>query len=322
MLHRDHSNHNHAARPSAVVAFVVAVAVLVVVVVVAPGEPAVAGDDDAVAGARTAQILLSANPATRLPPATGAVLQVAAEIELRAAIAAAYAFTAPATPPPEPTDSLLALGFPGDLDHGAQSAAVQVVQQRLVELHLDPGSVDGNFGAATATAIQSFQKLTERDPTGVVDAELWDALAQPLAVAPMVAGAAPTRVEVDLDRQLLVLWKDGQVELVTRVSTGKRSTPTPPGRFHVARRVKGWDDGPFGALYNPLYFNGGIAFHGYPSVPMTAASHGCVRLPMHIAERFPSMVDNGTEVYVVDSHHPGVPFDPPPPPAPEPAPEG
>jgi lipoprotein-anchoring transpeptidase ErfK/SrfK len=160
--------------------------------------------------------------------------------------------------------------------------------------------------------VVSFQKLTGREPTGVVDADVWSALTQPLDVAPMVPGGAPTRAEVDLDRQLLVLWIDGRPALVTHVSTGSRRTPTPPGRFHVLRRVTGWDNGPYGALFNPLYFNGGIAFHGYPSVPMGPASHGCVRIPMHVAEYFPDLVANGVEVYVVDAEHPGVPFDPPP----------
>ena len=44
--------------------------------------------------------------------------------------------------------------------------------------------------------------------------------------------------------------------------------------------VDGWDPGPLGRLYRPRYFNGGIAVHGYPSVPSTPASHGCVRVTL------------------------------------------
>ena len=46
------------------------------------------------------------------------------------------------------------------------------------------------------------------------------------------------------------------------------------------------------------YFNGGIAVHGSGSVPATPASHGCVRIPMHIAERFPGLVANGESIEV------------------------
>jgi lipoprotein-anchoring transpeptidase ErfK/SrfK len=47
-----------------------------------------------------------------------------------------------------------------------------------------------------------------------------------------------------------------------------------------------------------MYFKGGFAIHGYPSVPAYPASHGCVRIPMWIA---PSLFDTngfGTTVVV------------------------
>jgi lipoprotein-anchoring transpeptidase ErfK/SrfK len=44
------------------------------------------------------------------------------------------------------------------------------------------------------------------------------------------------------------------------------------------RAVNGNDKGPLGVLYRPRYFNGGIAVHGYTSVPSYPASHGCVRV--------------------------------------------
>jgi len=32
-----------------------------------------------------------------------------------------------------------------------------------------------------------------------------------------------------------------------------------------------------------MYFLSGFAIHGYPSVPVWPASHGCVRVPMWLA---------------------------------------
>jgi lipoprotein-anchoring transpeptidase ErfK/SrfK len=55
---------------------------------------------------------------------------------------------------------------------------------------------------------------------------------------------------------------------------------TPSGSFRVFRRVNAWDTGPLGKLYRPQYFNGGIAVHGYTSVPSTPASHGCCRVSL------------------------------------------
>ena len=79
------------------------------------------------------------------------------------------------------------------------------------------------------------------------------------------------------------------------------SSITPTGSFHIQRRISGWRESSLdiGRLYNPLYFTGGIAFHGALSVPSYPASHGCVRVPMHIAEYLPGELPNGTPVHVM-----------------------
>ena len=69
---------------------------------------------------------------------------------------------------------------------------------------------------------------------------------------------------------------------------------TPSGRFTYTEYRDGWDKSPLGQLYNPFYFNGGIAVHGYESVPTYPASHGCTRIPMHIAEYFHTLVQGAT----------------------------
>jgi lipoprotein-anchoring transpeptidase ErfK/SrfK len=74
---------------------------------------------------------------------------------------------------------------------------------------------------------------------------------------------------------------------------------TPAGSYRFTWRYSGWRTSDLGELYNPVYFHGGIAVHGAPSVPNYPASHGCVRIPMHIAEYFPSLVAKGDPVYVV-----------------------
>ncbi|HUR48214.1 MAG TPA: L,D-transpeptidase, partial [Acidimicrobiales bacterium] len=86
---------------------------------------------------------------------------------------------------------------------------------------------------------------------------------------------------------------------------------TPGGSFKITRRIPGWRTSRLGQLYNPLYFNGGIAIHGAPSVPAYPASHGCVRIPMHSARWFPDTVPNGTPVYVIGGSRAAVPFNEP-----------
>jgi lipoprotein-anchoring transpeptidase ErfK/SrfK len=85
-------------------------------------------------------------------------------------------------------------------------------------------------------------------------------------------------LEADLGRQVLLAMKDGNVEWVFDVSSGKSSTPTPRGNFSIKRAINGQRVSALGQLWRPRYFTGGYAIHGSPSVPTRPASHGCVRL--------------------------------------------
>jgi hypothetical protein len=122
------------------------------------------------------------------------------------------------------------------------------------------------------------------------------------------------RIEVDLQTQTLKLYRAGNLELITHVSTGShqrycvegecKTAITPVGSFRFSYRRSGWWESRLGKLYNPVYFtSSGIAVHGALSVPAYPASHGCVRIPMHIAEYFPSLVKRGDAVYVLDGKH-------------------
>ena len=53
-------------------------------------------------------------------------------------------------------------------------------------------------------------------------------------------------------------------------------------------------------MHNPVYFNYGVAVHGSGNVPNRPASHGCIRIPMHISEYFPTLVERGDQIYVWD----------------------
>jgi peptidoglycan hydrolase-like protein with peptidoglycan-binding domain len=209
----------------------------------------------------------------------------------------------------------------GTLKQGSHGPEVAALQRRLIELHFDPGPPDGAFGLATTYAVQAFEKLNGMGPDGRVGPNVQEALNHPAAVSPLVPDGGGTRVEVDLRRQVLFLYKDGGLRLITHVSTGSgkkycaegdcnNTAITPIGSFRFAWRYSGWRESRLGKLYNPVYFtNSGVAVHGALSVPTYPASHGCVRIPMHIAGYFPSLVKRGDPVYVTD----GRPVGPPPP---------
>jgi peptidoglycan hydrolase-like protein with peptidoglycan-binding domain len=225
------------------------------------------------------------------------------------ATAEASATTAPPTTPPP---SYAKVVFAKTVKQGDKGADTARVQQRLKDLGFDPGPVDGRFGEATTEAVWAYQKLiglTGKAVDGRVSPTLWSRIQDPLAIAPMDTRTA-NHVEVDLVKQVVIVWNGNTARLITHVSTGSNkpwcekgwcgTAVTPPGVYKFNRRVSGWHEAVLGLLYNPVYFNGGIAIHGALSVPLRPASHGCVRLPMHIADYFPSLVHNGDEVLVFD----------------------
>ena len=204
----------------------------------------------------------------------------------------------------------------GSVGPGSQGPEVQAYEQRMADLHFDPGPVDGVFDQKTAYAVQTLQKLGGGVPNGrLTDGDVF-ALSffqyrQPLAATPEA-----NRTEVDITSQTLTLYENYQPKLLTTMSSGSgenycydtpRVNPTmhvcedantPSGDYSFYEFRPGWDKSPLGQLYNPYYFNKGIAVHGYESVPTTPASHGCVRIPMHISEYFHNLVHNGDPVHV------------------------
>lgn len=159
---------------------------------------------------------------------------------------------------------------------GDRGAVVLELQQRLSRSGYWLGEPDGTYGARTTQAVYALQKAAGLDRDGIAGLRTMAALRE--GVRPVAFTTIGRAVEVDLGRQLLLLVRDGQVEQVFNASTGAKRTPTPRGAQPVYRAVDGWDAGPLGSLYRPRYFLGGIAVHGYPSVPPYPASHACVRV--------------------------------------------
>ena len=190
------------------------------------------------------------------------------------------------------------------LSTGAQGPEVMELEQRLAGLRYWVGAVDGVYDANTELAVMAFQKVTGMSRTGAatpdVNATLVATTTQPPALVP---GGGASRVEIDLTRQVLFLYEGDALSSILAVSTGSTGStgewPTHKGSFQIYRQASGWESGPLGSLYNPQYFDGGIAIHGSNSVPAEPASHGCVRISVAAAEWFPSHVSLGTAVHVL-----------------------
>jgi len=220
-----------------------------------------------------------------------------------AAVAATSARTAAAAPavytPPK-----------RNLTEGMQGADVKALQQRLAALKYYPGAADGQFGGNTLEAVWAFQEVNGINATGVVGSATKAALVHPRTYRPHNPGQNATRVEVNLTMRVLVLFKNRQIALISHVSTGGgyyycsnggcAYAITPTGTYHTTVYMPGWIKVPLGEMYNSVFFIGtAYAIHGDTYVPVYPASHGCVRIPMFIANFFHNLIKTpGTEVII------------------------
>jgi N-acetylmuramoyl-L-alanine amidase len=180
---------------------------------------------------------------------------------------------------------------------GIRGAAVAQLGDQLRRLHYAAPS-GATFDGRMLDAVFAFQKVQGLPRTGGVDARFWQALAGARTPAPRYAVPA-THLEIYKGRQVLYVVRGGRVALIVPVSTaGVPGMFTPVGRFAIYRKVVGFDPSPLGTLYDPMYFTGGYAIHGNPSVPPYPASHGCVRVPMWVAPYLYATNPYGEAVYV------------------------
>ena len=247
---------------------------------------------------------------TPAPPATG----LASDVPL---VASSSAGASEALTPIAVID-----GGPNGLSVGSKSPAVAALENRLTNLRFDAGKADGVYDAPLFQAVMAFQKQQGLARTGKADAQTLAAVSTAAIGAAMVATGEATRVEIDLKRQVAQFWTDGRLVRVIPVSSGNGAhycipkdkgggcdtAITPGGSYRADRKIEGDHESPLGHLYDPVFFNGGIAIHGSASVPAGPASHGCVRVPMWESRWVYDNVAIGEPVYVVGGTVTPVPF--------------
>jgi hypothetical protein len=119
-------------------------------------------------------------------------------------------------------------------------------------------------------------------------------------------------VVVSLQDRKLALVEDGHVKKVYTVAVGKPTTPSPVGKFSIARRVKNptyHHDGktvlpgpgnPVGTRWMGLNVKGyGIHGTNEPKSIGKASSHGCIRMAKADLEEFYELVNVGDDVELV-----------------------
>jgi hypothetical protein len=135
-------------------------------------------------------------------------------------------------------------------------------------------------------------------------------------------------IKINRGQQKAFFYRGSQLVGVSKISSGSEDHSTPPGRYKITEKDKDHESSiygvfkneatghmlndnvdirvdklPPGAIYyaapmpNFMRFDGGIGMHtGY--LPGYAASHGCIRMPHQMSEKFFENVSVGTPVIV------------------------
>lgn len=187
----------------------------------------------------------------------------------------------------------------GNLGNGAHGAAVRLLQDELARLRYEV-PVSGYFDEATARAVLAFRKVVGLQRVETANAGVFQRLRNGAGRYRVRYPRDGNHIEANLTKQVLVeVERGGRVRRIYTMSSGKPSTPTVLGRFRVYLKTPGTNSE---GMVDSNYFIRGYAIHGYAEVPVYAASHGCLRIPIPDAAEVYAWVQVG---YAVDVYTEG-----------------
>lgn len=162
---------------------------------------------------------------------------------------------------------------------GSRGPFVELIQQRLAALHFWIPQT-GVYDSGTGLAIDAYHRLLHWGTYQTLDGRTISYLLDGFGEFKLKFPSHGRHAEGNLSLQLLALADGSHVERIYPISSGKPSTPTILGDFHVYSKVPGYlPDG----MYFSNFFIRGYAIHGFNPAPDFPASHGCMRVPIQDA---------------------------------------
>jgi len=181
-------------------------------------------------------------------------------------------------------------------DYLETESGMNVLMLAAATCQLDCVQALVNYGAKRGAATVRY-KMTAMDFAARRDA--------PPEILQVLLGKSPRpedqrmHINISIGSQRAVLYKDGQVALVTPVSTGRPGFPTPTGQFVVTDKDRMHRSTLYPA-YMPYFLRMSCRDFGMHAgvLPGYPDSHGCIRLPFGTAQRLFKEVDIGTLVTI------------------------
>ena len=177
---------------------------------------------------------------------------------------------------------------------GNKGVRVLLMQRMLQRLGYST-SLSGYFDSHTGYAVLAFRKTNLMGKSGYASPAVFARLLRRRGAFRLRHARPARHVEFDWSRQVLVIVRGGRPWRTFHASSGKASTPTVFGTFRFYRKQPGVNSH---GMVHSNYFIGGYAIHGYPSVPLYPASHGCIRVPIPQAAGIDRAISLGDTIYV------------------------
>jgi hypothetical protein len=241
------------------------------------------------------ELLLNGRPvdAADITPADGSSFVAELEVKRPGTYSGRVTFDGAEHDPVQAVTETRKVTFPGRLHPGSKGPSVRLLEERLNDLGYHLRRPNERLDRWTADAVLAFHKVQGMPRVSTVRRATWRRLIDPRTPKPRV-NRPPFHIEVDQTRQVLYVVRDGEIDEIVHVSTGAGGA-TRDGVFQVHSKIGGYSPK---RLYYPSFFDGARAVHGWPDVPVTPASHGCVRVSMWTAKFVYDVMAYGTVVRV------------------------
>jgi len=189
-------------------------------------------------------------------------------------------------------------------DPPLQGDDVLELQEALFNLGFYKLARNGIYNRETEKSVCAFQKKFGLAADGKVVDKTWSVITQQINMLTPVKIEPPPEgkkiILIDTTKRKLTLFCNGEPYRQFPVAVGKPETPTPIGKWRIARKALNWGIG-FGTRWMGLNVNWGIyGIHGTNKLYSIGdyQSHGCIRMHNRNVEQLYPLISVGTPVII------------------------